>query len=86
MGRQRSRSSRGLVFELVRKRLALYHLSPREEEVVFLLLRGYSNKEIARECNLSVETVKEYLKNIYNKFGIHQRTALLAHVLGTDES
>lgn len=86
MRRKRNRSRGGLLFEFVRKRLARYRLSPREKEVVFLLLRGYSNKEIARQCNLSVETVKEYLKSIYNKVGTHRRTALLAHLLGTDDS
>ncbi len=85
MGKQPHSSSSGLVLELVRKRLARYRLSPREKEVVFLLLRGYSNKEIASHCGLSVETVKEYLKNVYHKVGAHKRTALLAHLLETAE-
>jgi len=69
----------------VRKRLVRYVLSPREERVVLLLIRGFSNKEIASRCALSVETVKEYLKHVYAKIGIHGRTALLAHLFGTDK-
>ena len=71
--------------ELVRRRLVRYALSPREEGVVLLLIRGFSNKEIASRCSLSVDTIKEYLKHIYTKIGIHGRTALLAHLLGTDQ-
>ncbi len=69
----------------VRERLAVYRLSPREEQVVLLLVRGLPNKEIASRCALSVETVKEYLKHIYAKIGTHGRTALLAHLIGTDK-
>jgi DNA-binding CsgD family transcriptional regulator len=71
--------------EIVRKRLVRYALSPREREVLLLLIRGFPNKEIASRCSLSVDTVKEYLKHIYVKIGIHGRTALLAHLFGTDK-
>lgn len=71
--------------DVVRQRLVHYALSPREERVVLLLIRGFSNKEIASRCALSVETIKEYLKHVYTKIGIHGRTALLAHLFGTDK-
>ncbi|HEX4350876.1 MAG TPA: response regulator transcription factor, partial [Verrucomicrobiae bacterium] len=49
-------------------------LSPREVEVLELLSRGLSNKEIAEQLQLSVETVRSYLKNVYEKLHVRSRT------------
>jgi LuxR family maltose regulon positive regulatory protein len=44
-----------------------------------LLAEGLSNKEIARDLDMTVHTVKFHLKNIYNKLGVTKRTnAVLA--------
>jgi DNA-binding NarL/FixJ family response regulator len=50
------------------------HLSMREIEVLGLLSRGLSNKEIADQMRLSVETVRSYLKTIYEKLHVRCRT------------
>ena len=50
------------------------HLSTREIEVLGLLSRGLSNKEIADQLRLSVETVRSYLKTIYDKLHVRCRT------------
>lgn len=50
------------------------HLSTREIEVLGLLSRGLSNKEIADELRLSVETVRSYLKTVYDKLHVRCRT------------
>lgn len=49
------------------------HLSTRETEVLDLLSRGLSNKEIADQMRLSVETVRSYLKTVYEKLHVHCR-------------
>jgi DNA-binding NarL/FixJ family response regulator len=49
-------------------------LSAREEEVLVLLSKGYSNKEIAAQLLLSVDTVASYIKLIYKKMHVHSRT------------
>lgn len=49
-------------------------LSTREIEVLGLLSRGLSNKEIADQMHLSIETVRSYLKTIYEKLHVHCRT------------
>ncbi len=72
-----------LLWSVLRLRLHAYCLTPREDSVVHLLLQGYSNKEIAERCLISEQTVKDHLKHIYQKVGAHQRTALVARLLGT---
>lgn len=73
----------GLLMEAMRQSLVAYPLTRREAEVVWLLAGGLSNKEIAARCGVSLQTVKDHLKHVYAKVGAHQRTALLARLLGT---
>jgi len=49
-------------------------LTAREAEVLRFLSRGFSNKEIADQIELSVETVRSYLKTIYKKLHVRSRT------------
>lgn len=49
-------------------------LSAREAEVLKFLSHGFSNKEIADQIELSVETVRTYLKTIYKKLHVRSRT------------
>lgn len=48
-------------------------LTPREEEILGLLERGYSNKLIARDLDLSVGTVKVHIKHILKKLRLKTR-------------
>lgn len=52
-------------------------LTPRELEICGLLTKGYSNTEIAKELFLAEGTVKNYMMSIYDKFHMHDRTALV---------
>ena len=52
-------------------------LTPRELEICGLLTKGYSNADLAKELYLAEGTVKNYMMNIYDKFDIHDRTALV---------
>jgi DNA-binding NarL/FixJ family response regulator len=59
--------------------LATFKLTPRQTDVLSLLLRGQSNKLIARELNLSVETVKDHVAAVLRALGVNSRTqAVLA--------
>ena len=49
-------------------------LTPRQEEVLQLLLDGYTNKEIGRMLYLSEETVKNHVSSILRNFGVTTRT------------
>jgi DNA-binding NarL/FixJ family response regulator len=59
-------------------------LSEREVQVVRCVARGYSNQQIADELYLSVETVRTYLRRMFAKLGVNDRThlAVLAHEAG----
>jgi DNA-binding NarL/FixJ family response regulator len=54
-------------------------LTPRQNDVLALLLQGLPNKLIARELNLSVETVKDHVAAVLRALGVSSRTqAVLA--------
>jgi DNA-binding CsgD family transcriptional regulator len=59
-------------------------LSRREREVLALLLRGDSKKQIAAKLGLSLHTVGDYAKEIHRHFRVHSRGELLARFLPRD--
>jgi DNA-binding NarL/FixJ family response regulator len=61
-----------------RSRDATINLTSREEEVLVLLSRGFSNKEIADQMSVSIETVRSHLKRIYEKMHVRSRTEAVA--------
>ncbi len=62
------------------------HLTPRETEVLRLVVAGKSGREIAAELVLSPRTVERHVANIYRKTNTHGRAQLagfaLRHNLG----
>lgn len=57
-------------------------MTQREKEVFQLLLKGKSNKEIARELEISEFTARDHVSSIFRKKGVNKRTELLASVMG----
>jgi DNA-binding CsgD family transcriptional regulator len=53
-------------------------LSPREQEVLDRLARGYLYKEIAEKLNISVPTVNTYVRRIYEKLHVRSRAQAVA--------
>ena len=51
-------------------------LTPRERDVAIRVRAGLRNSEVAKELHLSIHTVKQYLKSIYRKLGVKNRTEL----------
>lgn len=49
-------------------------LTPREEEVLQYLAKGYAPKEISAKMDLSYETIRVHLKRVYEKLHVHSRT------------
>ena len=58
-----------------------YELTPRENEILKLLVEGNSYKMIAAELMLTLETVKTHLKNIYAKLQVHSQTEAVGKAL-----
>jgi DNA-binding NarL/FixJ family response regulator len=56
-------------------------LSDREIEVLRLVARGKSNREIASDLFLSVRTVDRHIANIYAKTGLHTKAQATAYAL-----
>jgi DNA-binding NarL/FixJ family response regulator len=56
-------------------------LTPRESQVVSLIGRGASNRQVAGKLGVSVDTVKHHLTNIYDKVGVSSRLELAVYAL-----
>ena len=56
-------------------------LTPRELEILQLIVEGKSNKEIASELNLSVNTVSVHRANIMDALGIHKTAELVVYAI-----
>ena len=54
------------------------HLTPRQTEVLRLLEHGRSTHQIARELNLSIETVRNHIRHILRTLGVHSRLEAVA--------
>ncbi|MBA3699946.1 MAG: response regulator transcription factor [Planctomycetes bacterium] len=62
--------------QLFVRRLAGLPLTPRERDLVVLVMKGLGNKDIARQLDLSEQTVKNALFALYQKLGIASRSEL----------
>jgi DNA-binding NarL/FixJ family response regulator len=56
-------------------------LSARESEVMSLIAGGHTNGEIAALLFLAEKTVKNHVRRIYSKLGVHNRRAAIDHWL-----
>jgi DNA-binding NarL/FixJ family response regulator len=57
------------------------HLSPREEMVLSCLAKGLTYKEIADQLDISIDTIRTYLRRIYEKLHVQSRTEAVAKYL-----
>lgn len=64
-------------------RSEIVRLSPRESEVLTLLAKGYSNKEIADKLSLTLETIHSYLKSVYRKMHVRSRAEAAAKFMSS---
>jgi DNA-binding CsgD family transcriptional regulator len=57
-----------------------YNISPREHEILDLIMKGKSNKEIEDALFISMPTVKTHISNIYKKFAVKNRLELIRSI------
>lgn len=58
-----------------------FGLTPRELEVVSVIVAGYTNKDIAQKFAISEQTVKHHLTNIFDKLGVSNRLELALYAV-----
>ncbi|MBO0874938.1 MAG: helix-turn-helix transcriptional regulator, partial [Pseudonocardia sp.] len=58
-----------------------YGLSVRERDITALVCRGMSSKEISERLHITVNTVQEHLKSIFDKTGVRSRRELVSAIL-----
>jgi DNA-binding NarL/FixJ family response regulator len=56
-------------------------LTRREQQIADAVARGLSNRQIATEFGISIETVKQHLSSIYSKLEMRNRVMLALHVV-----
>jgi PAS domain S-box-containing protein len=61
-----------------RPTVPLPHLTPRQVEVLRLLERGRSTKQIAAELQLSTDTVRNHIRRLFAALGVHSRLEAVA--------
>jgi DNA-binding NarL/FixJ family response regulator len=54
-------------------------LTPREGEVLKLIVQGYTNRQIGQELNISTRTVEGHRANLSEKIGLHSRVELVRY-------
>ncbi|HEY3196515.1 MAG TPA: helix-turn-helix transcriptional regulator [Nitrospirales bacterium] len=67
-------------------RLEEFQLTPREVAVVGFLLKGLTNKEIAKAINVTVQTTKEHIKHIMEKTRTSTRTGVVMAIAAPAEN
>ena len=66
--------------------VSIIKLTGREMEVSGLVSSGFTNRQIAKSLDISEQTVKTHLRNIYSKTGIHDRANLAIRVLNSNKT
>jgi DNA-binding CsgD family transcriptional regulator len=65
---------------------ARFHISPRELQVLALLLDGAKLDEISRRLQIAYSTIAHHIRSMIDKTGSRNRTELIARVLGWENT
>ena len=74
LGRQLTPGPKPETFQPNEAAASALGLTSRERDVLTLMAEGQSNKEIARSLNISPNTVKTHVSNLYTKLEVAKRT------------
>jgi DNA-binding NarL/FixJ family response regulator len=70
-------------FEEAAARSAADELSPREQEIMRLVLQGLTNKEIGENLSLRVGTIRQHVSSIMRKLRVRSKLEAVVHVMQT---
>jgi DNA-binding CsgD family transcriptional regulator len=70
------------LYEAAQARGVAPPLTDREREILELVVAGKTNAEIAEAMWIAPGTVRKHLENVYEKLGVHSRTAAVATLNG----
>ncbi|CAI1886887.1 Response regulator protein vraR [Serratia ficaria] len=62
-----------------------FNLTPRQIEVLIMMMRGFPNKRIAAQLSISEPTVKEHISNILKKIGVSSRVEAITLLHGRQD-
>ena len=65
---------------------ARFHISPRELQVLALLLDGAKLEEIGQKLHITTSTIQDHIRSMVDKTGSRNRTELIARVLGWENT
>jgi len=57
-----------------------YHLTPKEQKILELMSKGYLYKEIAAELKNTINTIKQHIRNIYEKLHVQNKVEAINKV------
>ena len=80
-GKQRTNTTSLQTASVLGEHVLIEALSAREQEVLEVLARGASNREIARVLMIALNTVKRHVKAILEKLGVSNRTQAVTRAL-----
>lgn len=63
----------------------LAHVSPRQDDILQLIVQGLGDQAIAHELGLSVATIRSHLRRLYRLNGLHSRAAAAGAFLGSSQ-
>ncbi|CZY14006.1 LuxR C-terminal-related transcriptional regulator [Enterobacter ludwigii] len=67
------------------EQLSKFNLTPRQIDVLNMIMRGLPNKRIAAQLSISEPTVKEHISNILKKIGVNSRVEAITLLHGKRE-
>ncbi|MEO9483180.1 MAG: LuxR C-terminal-related transcriptional regulator [Ekhidna sp.] len=71
----------GHLFQHIKSTLDTSELTDREQQVLPLIMNGFTYHEVASKLDISYETIKSHMKNIYKKLNVKTRGDLLRYAL-----
>ena len=61
--------------------IPMFYLTPTETSILYDIIRGYSDREIAKDLHLHIGTIRNNVNQLKKRTGLHNRTQILVYAL-----